>query len=329
LLQIRDGKIKQGNSEMKKLMVAALVASCVGFAFADSGLPENNQADSKVEGEVLEEEKDFPLEAGFDLDIFTSYVYRNQIMNDRPVAQPCVWADWSFTDSLWAGFYVWQNYDLTNRRRSEMRGEWNETDYNIHLGSTIWSNEEETMDLELEVGHEWFTCLVKSEEKENYPSTCEIYVKATFHNPLVNIYGQVSRMYRCWDGTHYEAGLNKTFSLVEEMPIGQSLELELDWNVNFGSGKYLDYLYGVGRYYYEIEDGDDYDCGFENGNRDGIGGTTIKATLSWALNDNISVGGVLAYTSLLNGSIRGAYDDDGWDYKDDLVWGGFQVSLSF
>ena len=309
---------------MKKLMVAALAVSFVAFAFAASDSGNASEAEKPAVAQE-EEEEDSLFEAGFDADIYTAYVFRNQVYNDRPVAQPCVWADFTGLDPFYFGFYIWQNYDLTNRRREEMRGEWNETDYNVHVGATVWSNEDETMSLTLEAGHEWFVNNVKDEYSKDYASSCEIYVKAEFETPFVTPYGQISHAYRYLDATHYELGLKRDFALMEEMPLGESLTLGVDWNLNFGSGKYLDYLYGVGRGYDAEEDD------FLRGNKDGIGGTTLKFALTWQLCDCFSVGGVLAYTSLLNESLRNSYRDSGWygNYKDDCVWGGVQAKLEF
>jgi hypothetical protein len=309
---------------MKKLMVAALAVSFVAFAFAASDSGNASEAGKPAVAEE-EEEEDSLFEAGFDADIYTAYVFRNQVYNDRPVAQPCVWADFTGLDPFYFGFYIWQNYDLTNRRREEMRGEWNETDYNVHVGATVWSNEDETMSLTLEAGHEWFVNNVKDEYSKDYASSCEIYVKAEFETPFMTPYGQISHAYRYLDATHYELGLKRDFALMEEMPLGESLTLGVDWNVNFGSGKYLDYLYGVGRGYDAEEDD------FLRSNKDGIGGTTLKFALTWQLCDYFSVGGVLAYTSLLNESLRNSYRDSGWygNYKDDCVWGGVQAKLEF
>ena len=309
---------------MKKLMVAALAVSFVAFAFADSASNNASEAEKPAAAQE-EEEEDSLFEAGFDADIYTAYVFRNQVYNDRPVAQPCVWADFVGLDPFYFGFYIWQNYDLTNRRREEMRGEWNETDYNVHAGATVWSNEDETMSLTLEAGHEWFVNNVKDAYSKDYASSCEIYVKAELETPFATPYGQISHAYRYLDATHYELGLKRDFTLMEEMPLGESLTLGVDWNVNFGSGKYLDYLYGVGRGYDAEEDD------FLRSNKDGVGGTTLKFALTWQLCDYFSVGGVLAYTSLLNESLRNSYRDSGWygNYKDDCVWGGVQAKLEF
>ena len=309
---------------MKKLLISVFALSFVSILSATAAEEASNNS---AENEIAEEESSSLFEFGVDADFYTAYIYRNQVYNDRPVAQPCVWADFVGLDPLYLGFYIWQNYDLTSRRREEMRGEWNETDYNIHLGATVWSNEDESMSLTLEAGHEWFVYNVKNEYSEGYASTCEIYVKAEFETPFVTPYGQVSHMYRYLDATHYEAGLKRDFVLMEEMSLGDSLTLGVDWNVNFGSGKYLDFLYGVGRGYLEADDD------FERGNKDGIGGTTLKFVLTWQLCDCFSIGGVLAYTSLLNETIRDNYRDSGWywgsHYDADCVWGGVQAKLSF
>lgn len=310
---------------MKKPMIATICTLLGVFAFADEVSADDTvkTPDSSVSEE---EETDALFEFGFDADIYTAYVFRNQVYNDRPVAQPCVWADFVGFDPFYFGFYIWQNYDLTNRRRSEMRGEWNETDYNVHVGATVWSNDDETMSLNIEAGHEWYVNNVKPEWSKEYGSSCEIYVKAEFETPFVTPYGQINRMYRSEDGMHYELGLSRDFTLMEEMPLGESLTLGADWNVNFGSGKYLDYLYWeIGRGYDAAADE------FARGNKDGIGGTTLKLTLTWQICECFSVGGVLAYTSLLNESLREGYRDSGWygNYKDDFVWGGLQIRLCF
>lgn len=306
-------------------MIAAFTASFAGFIFAADEVPAST---TKVAPPAeVEEEEETLFELGFDTDLYTAYVYRNQVYNDRPVAQPCVWGDFLGFDPFYLGFYVWQNYDLTNRRREEMRGEWNETDFNLHLGWTMWSNDDETMSFTVEAGHEWFVNNVKDAYSKDYGSSCEMYIKAEFENPFVTPYAAMSRMYRADDGMHYEFGFKRDFVLMEDMSVGESLTFGAEWNVNFGSGKYLDFLYGVGRDY------NSQDEDFSRGNKDGIGGTTLKCTLTWQICDHFSLGGVIAYTSLLNQSIRESYRDSDWygsyDYKDDLVWGGIQAKIGF
>ena len=183
------------------------------------------------------------------------------------------------------------------------------------------------MSFTVEAGHEWFVNNVKDAYSKDYGSSCEMYIKAEFENPFVTPYAAMSRLYRSDDGMHYEFGLKRDFVLMEDMSVGESLTFGAEWNVNFGSGKYLDYLYGVGRDY------NSQDEDFSRGNKDGIGGTTLKCTLTWQHCEHFSLGGVIAYTSLLNQSIRVSYRDSDWygsyDYKDDLVWGGIQAKIGF
>lgn len=316
---------------MKKLLIAATVAAVSCGLFADEA-----KASESVKGadEAKLEEKDdsFPLEAGFDADVFTAYVWRNAVQSDRPVAQPCVWADWTFIDPYYVGFSVWQNYDLTNRRRHMgYRGEWNETDYNVHIGTDLWSSDEnEDTKVTFEFGHDWYTYNLHGtwgeedggyRKRKDFPTTYELYVKLEFANPIVTPYGQISHEYNRINGTHYELGLKKEETLSDifgsENELLSQLTLGGDVNVNFGSAKYLSYLYDG--------DSDDHDS---VGN--GIGGLTAKLSLTWAPCDHFSIGGLLAFTSILNDNARDEFDKmDTCCDATDLVWGGFQAKLSF
>lgn len=308
------GKIHDTMKTILATVGAAVTAVTLGAAEAES---ENSE---------LEEEEAQIFEAGFDADFFSAYVWRNAVQTDEPVLQPCVWADFTHFDPFWLGFSIWQNYDLTSRRHEVMKGGLTETDYNLHLGATAWANEDEDMSLDLEIGHEWFVNQqIKSEARESYKNTAELYVKATFNNPIANVYGQASWMYDDFgdykQGMHYEIGFNKEIDLVED-----TLSLGADWNVNFGDSRYLYFLYG-GVDYVEDEFGDET---WSNPDA-GIGGTTIKTYLTWHITDWMSLVGTIAYTGVLNGSARQELANgpcwQGDCYRRDLLWGG--ISLKF
>ncbi len=310
---------------MKKLLIAASSAMVVCGVFAQEPAP---AAAPEAKPAVEETDDAFPLEAGFDVDFFTAYVWRNAVQVDRPVAQPCVWADWTVADPFYVGFYVWQNYDLTGRRRaSGFRGEWNETDYNIHVGTALWTSDDEESSLNVEFGHEWYTYVLHGEwedgsrKRKDYPTTYEFYLKADLENPYVTPYAQISYEYNRVEGVHYELGLRKEIAVSDlcgsENEFLSQLTLAGDVNLNFGTAKYLAYLY----------DGD----GDEEGrlNR-GIGGLTAKLGLSWSPCDHFSIGALLAFTSILNSDARDEFDKmDGYCDNTDLVWGGIQAKLSF
>lgn len=286
------------------------------------------------EAEALEEESAQVFEAGFDLDFFSAYVWRNAVQTDEPVLQPCVWADLTYFEPFWLGFSVWQNYDLTSRRHEALKGGLTETDYDVHLGATAWANEDEDMSLDLLLGYSWYVNQqVKSAYREDYKNTAELYLRAEFNNEIVNVYGQIAWMtgdYGSYkQGMHYELGLNKEIELVED-----TLSLGADWNVNFGDSRYLCFLYGgtPSGLYFDEESGE-YTDDYASNPDAGIGGTTVKAYLTWKVTEWMSVVGTIGYTGVLNGSARQALADDaGWQgdaYRRDLLWGGLSLKLAF
>ena len=331
---------------MNKLMTVVAASVCaVSFsavALADADVSQEKL--TEAEAEAVEEEEAKIFEAGVDFDFFSAYVWRNAIQTDEMVMQPCVWADLTCFEPFWLGFYVWQNYDLTDRRHHDLERGLTETDYNVHIGVTAWESEDEEQSLGFELGHEWYdNHFVRSGSGNVYPDTRELYIKVTYDNPFVNVYGQASWLYEDFgdykQGVHYELGLNKELDLAEvfeDLP-EETLTLGADWNVSFGTGNYLNYLFGGTRSGYDEEGEMRYD-----GSSAGFGGTTVKLYLTWQVCENFSIGGTVAYTGVLNASYReslGDQGDDWWDYSDetggngfyqrDFVWGGIQAKLSF
>ena len=262
------------------------------------------QAAESEESTVEKEEETSLFSFGADLDFFSAYVWRNAVQNDEMVMQPGVWADFNGLDPLTLGFFVWQNYDLTDARRNGAnKYALTETDFNFHLGFTPWTTEDEDFSLELEAGHDWYTYQgVRRADKAGNPDTREFYLKATFKNPLVDVYGQTSWMYDdigdYQSGFHYELGLNREYEVSDTVTLGG------DWNVNFGDEHYFEYLYGSDTY--------------------GFGGTTLKFYGSWQLLDWLALKGTIAYTGILNGSIR-----DDVDENRDILWGGLSLNIEF
>jgi len=303
----------------------------VEAARAEAAKSEQGEEDAKGLVDQMHE----IFEAGFDLDFFSAYVWRNAVQTDEPVLQPCVWMDFTYFKPFWLGFYLWENWDLTSRRHSVMRGGLTENDWEVHLGATAWQSEDESTWLDLEIGHDWYTYRgIKSDYREDYKNTAELYAKATFNNEYVNVYGQVSWMYDDFGAYMqsfcYELGLNREFDVAELISAipEEALTFGLDWNLNFGDSRYLYFLYG-GVDYREGPGGEET-CSNPTA---GIGGTTIKAYLTWNITDWMSLGATIAYTGVLNGSSRQALaDDSGWQgdpYRRDLLWGGCSLKFKF
>ena len=326
---------------MNKLMAVVAASACAvsfaSFAVAAEGASVGEaQKVTAEEAEALQEDDAEIFEAGFDFEFFSAYVWRSAVQNDEPVLQPGVWADLTYFKPFWIGFYVWQNYDLTSRRHEPLKGGLTETDYGVHVGATAWESDDETMSLDVEIGHEWFVNQqVKSSWRESYKNTSELYAKVTFNNEIVDVYGQASWMYDDFGafkrGLYYELGVKKEFDVLAPFDLPEeTLLLGLDWNLGFGDSHYLYFLYGGTDYWSDEETGEE---GWSDP-KAGIGGTTLKACLTWNITEWMSLVGTLAYTGVLNGSARQALGDEGtgWQgssYSRDLLWGGVSLKFAF
>ena len=84
-----------------------------------------------------------------------------------------------------------------------------------------------------------------------------------------------------------------------------------------------------------MDEWDDYDSLPDAG----VGGTTVKVYLTYAITDWLQVGATIGYTGVLNGSLRDAIGEQGGDYwfggnegasyPRDLLWGGLSLKLSY
>ena len=313
-------------------MMTVVAASICAVSFVSSAVAAEDVSKDEAqkvtagEAEALEEEDDGWFSAGFDMDLFSAYMFRNAIINDELVLQPCAWVDLTLFDFLTVGGNVWQNWDLTDRmKRDGIPQEMNETDFNLHIGANIWETEDEEYSLYLQLQHDWYTYRYDL-DNEN-----ELALRLEFNNPFVGVYGQYSQAYWPASCCHFEVGLAQDWNVGEllesEDDILNRLTVGFDWNVNFGSGRFFtNYIYGPVPGAYDPE-ADEYD---EECMSDGIGGTTIQGKLAYKVCDHFTIGAVLAFTSTLSGEARDAieYMGRGGSFKD-LVWGGLQAKIDF
>ena len=312
---------------MKRLIfVGALFGSLVLCA-ADSVVSKVAKTEIGPESDVeLEKDEAEWFSAGFDVDLFSAYVFRNAVINDELVLQPCVWIDLTLFGFLNVGGNAWQNWNLTNRmHRDVIPNEMNENDFNLHVGADIWQSDDEEYALNLQLRHDWFTF------RYDFPNENELGVRAEFRNPFVGIYAQYAQAYHPVSACHFEVGLAQDWTVGEllesENDCLNRLSVGLDWNVNFASGRFFtNYIYGPVPGAYDPESGVyDDEC-----MSDGIGGTTIRGNLAYEVCDHFTIGLVLAFSSTLSGEARDAieYMGHGGSYKD-CVWGGLQAKLDF
>jgi len=321
----------------KSLSAVGVALSIVSFAFGateeklSAGIPEKPGAAlleaTPAEAEALKEEEPAWFEAEVTLDLVSAYVWRNAVFNDELVFEPCVSFDFTRFEPFWIGGYVWQNWNMTGVQDCDRPRAMNETDFNVHLGATVWATEDEDYSLEMEIGNDFFTY----RQVQDSPNSYELYVKATLNNPFANVYGQYSQAYEPVSGCYFELGLNREDKVGElfnsESDILNRFTVGLDWNLSFGSGKYFtNYLYGPipGAYDPETEE---YD---EKNMSGGVGGTTIKGMCFYQVCEHFSLGATVGFTALLSGDARDAMDyaENGSMYKQ-LVWFGLQAKVEF
>ena len=304
---------------MKKFIFTSLVLAVAALRAVESSAADAAETQ-------LEKEETQWLAAGFDVDLFSAYVFRNAVFCDELVIQPCVWAELTLFDFLRVGGNVWQNWNLTDRWSPDgIPQEMNESDYDLHIGANVWESDDEEYSLYVQLGHDWFT--YRYDLENDY----EIQLRMEFNNPFVGVYGQYSHCYAPSSACLFEVGLKQDWSVGElvesENDFLNRLSVGFDWNVTFGSGRFFsNYIYGPVPGAYDPRSGA-YD---EEIMSDGIGGTTIRGNLAYAVCDHFTIGLVLAFTSTLSSSARDAveYMGHGGSYKD-LVWGGLQAKLDF
>ena len=290
---------------MNKLMTVVAASVCAVSLSGSAVAAEDSSTEKNAE--ELQEEESKLFEAGFDADLTTAYVWRNVVQTDKPVFQPCVWADFIGVEPFWFGFFYWQGWDLSSDRSDLFHRRFNESDFNVHVGATAWESEDGDMSLEFELGHEWYTYHFDRREDGSSlsPSTREFYLNGTFKNPIVNFTARFGGMYddiADYDsGFYYELALNREFALwCDELKLG------LDWNVTMGDADYLYFIY-------------DEDV------KEGFAGTTAKVYLTWSITDWMSLTGLVAYTGTMNSDARDAQSSD----DKDILWGGFRLSFSY
>lgn len=293
---------------MNKLM-AVVAASVCAVSFSGVAVAAEEAKSDAKPAEVVEQEEPAWFSGGAQIDLYSAYIWRNTVQTDKPVMQPFAWIDFTRLEPFYFGFLYWQGWDLSNDRRAAYKRRLNESDYNIHAGVTAWENDDKDMSLVIEAGHEWYTYHFtrRYEGRDASPSTRELYLKAMFNNPFVGVYGQSSWLYDEIEdidpGFYYELGFNKEFELCDVLTLG------FDWNTSFADEDYSSFITG----YYER----------------GFLGTTVKAYLSWAVTDWMSLVGTVAYTGIINPNTRDDYTADDDPEDRDIIWGGFSAKFEF
>ena len=224
---------------------------------------------------------------GATMDIYSAYVWHGMVVNKNPVWQP----DGALT--LDGGDYgalagdVWMNNDLTKDNGHSKAGGVNEMDFTAQYNVTLFDH------LGLGAGHIWYQF-----PNTDSPGTREFFGAVSIPNDYVVPFVKSYYDYDEVSGSYSTAGLSKDVPLTDKLTAGASAWVGL-----------------VNRTYSEAYYGEESKSGLQDGD--------VMAYLSYAVTENISVGGRVGWMSVLDDSLR-----DG-DMKNEIFWGGINLGVSY
>jgi hypothetical protein len=242
---------------------------------------------SSICGPAIAEEK---VKFGFSTDYYSKYIWRGQVLDNKSVLQPAVWASaYGFTGSIWG------NMELTNSSRvvPDSAWEFSEFDYTLDYSGTMPSTDW----LGFSVGMIYYRF-----PNQVYEPTAEIY--GGFSLPKVPL-SPYFKWYRDIDeikGSYFQFGLGHTFEKVYVVNEDCYCGLQLGASLGWGNSAY-------NKGYFGVDSSKSNDLTLSAGLPVCIGFWTFRPSIN--------------YSTMLSNSTRAATD------KSDNLWAGVGISTSF
>ena len=238
-------------------------------------------------------------------DVSSGYVLYGALEID----EPCYWTygelNLGYKDWGSLGAALWQNTDMTTRRKDTMR-RMNEWDWAVfgRSGLDLWDG----VRLSVEAGHVWYNYHgIRSAAKDYYHTMEEWYGRVALENPFVTPYFEGFYDHQVYKGAFIRGGLKRTFGL----PLG--LTLTPDVTVGGGTRNYNACMYPP------------YD-GSVGG---GITYVQTEATLAYWFNAHFGVHAKIAYVALTDNDVRHAVKESGVPLENQFVWGTVGIDVAF
>lgn len=239
---------------------------------------------------VAQEDGGSPLSFDAGADLYSAYIWRGIQVNDEAVIQPALSASLDLGDMGSVSAGAWGNFDLTDDGPNG-DPDMSEVDYVISYAIDI-------EDVSLEAGNIWYT--FPNSHGPSGSSTKEVYGSVAYNNDIITPSAALYYDYDLVEGFFGTVGLSKDFELAEN--ISASLFSTL------GAGD------------------DDYNQAYY-GTSSAVAVFDLGASASYAINDIVSVGVTVVWTSLVDSDIRDNADAAGMD--EDMLWGGLNLAASF
>lgn len=295
---------------MKRLvMMAVALVAVATMTMAQNAAAPAAAATPAPAPDVTKQEKS-PVSLAATLDVYSAYVWRGQVLNDRPVWQPGATVSYNTGDYGTFAANAWANFDMTHRVGHTAAAGLNELDYTLSYTKDVGP-------VSLSVGHIWYTFPKlnghitdgNGNRQDNYGhSTREIYVTAAYNNDLVTPFVKVYHDYEFAEGFYGNAGLTKTVSVNDRISVGSEISL------GAADSQYM-------RAYTQDAEKDQAFVDFN-----------AALFTSYALTDNVSVGLRVAWMSLVDQDVRKSINNSGGQGNNgdtDTLWGGVNLAVNF
>ena len=248
---------------------------------------------------------DFYVAGYGSFDVSSGYVLYGARSND----EPCYWtyAELIAGHRTWGAFgaSLWQNTDMTTRRKETMRrmNEWDWTAF--YRGGIDLSD---TWRFAFEAGHVWYVYHgVRPAWRDAYKTMEEWLGRVALENPFVTPYFEYYYDHQVYEGAFMQGGLRHAFALPFD------LTLTPDVTVGGGDRNYLACMYPP----------------FDGSVSGGLSFVQVSAKLAYWFNDHFGVHAMAAFVTIANDDIRDGIDRNGAPYANDFVWGMVGVDVAF
>ena len=248
---------------------------------------------------------DFHVTGFGSFDMSSAYVLYGAREND----EPCYWTygeiNFGYGTLGSIGAALWQNTDMTTRRKDAMR-RMNEWDWAVFYRGRI--DVADGWWLAVEAGHLWYVYHgVRSPYAEYYKTMEEWGGRVALENPFVTPYFEGYYDYKVYKGAFMQGGLRHVFDL----PLGLSLTPDL--TIGGGTRNYNACMYPP----------------YDGSVAGGVTYAQLAGTLAYRFNEHFGVHLKVAYVVLTDNDVRHAVDAAGGSVANDFVWGSLGVDVSF
>ena len=205
------------------------------------------------------------------------------------------------------GASLWQNTDLTCRRKDTMR-RMNEWDWTAYCRSGYSFTED--WRLAGEAGHIWYKYhgLNGPAARSAFKTMMEAYGRLELQNPYVTPYLFAAYDWQVTEGTFATVGVKREIAL----PLGMTFTPDL--TAGGGDDRYLACLYPPWN---------------ERDVKGGLSYVQLSGKLAYWFNAHFGIHAQIAYAAIANDRIRSGIGRDGSDYRKQFVWGTVGVDVAF